>query len=776
VKYSLRTMRRTPGFTTIAVLMLAIGTGANVAMFSVIDAVLIRSPFARPDRLVMVSALVDNRPTLGVPVDRLPALTALPQPLAAVSVFGLGAHVLTGAGDPRDFSAECVSAGMFEVLQTRPLIGRGFDAADDQPGAAPTVVLSYNFWRELGGSPSIVGSTLTVNAVPVTVVGVMPRGFNGPMTRASTQGWVPYRRPIVGGGNTGCRQGRTVNVFARIADGVGLQEASGAVAGFTLQPLDPPIMEGVRTPFRILSMAVACVLLIACLNVGGLQLERALARRREMALRIALGANRGRLIRQTLTENLLLGLAGGIAGAVTAALTLNILVSILPASLPHLADIEINARVLLAALAAGASAGLIAALMPIVQTRGFAPARDLAEGARGTGRSATWLRAGLVVLEITLSVVVLIGAGLMVQTLMTLRPDRPGFDASGKSYVLLQLRGAPPADSLRFFRDFFDALRRSPAVRDAAGTTYLPMSGVTGISMMRIGEKTATVFTNAVTPNYLNLLRVPIVDGRGLADSDTAASPPVIVVNENLAKRLQATGNVVGQPLSLRLDTAGPADPFETRTIVGVAADMRNNGGDTRSRSEAYVPHAQAPSSGLLVVFEPVGGRDVEAIAALRSTVRTMRPGLVVNAPKPLTAILEESVSYTRFGAWLLGLFGTMAVALASVGLMTTIGWWVAQRTREMGIRLALGATTGRIASLVLRQGLTLAVCGIGAGCAAAAGLTRFMQQWIYQVAPIDAKTFIVSALAMLAVSFVAICLPMRRAARVDPVTALRME
>ncbi|MGE5833482.1 MAG: ABC transporter permease, partial [Acidobacteriota bacterium] len=345
VKYALRMMRRTPGFTAMAVLMLALGTGVNVAMFSIVDAVLLRSPFERPHELAEVQMVVNGRRTL-VPRDRYRNLLSALGPLESVAAFTSGSHVLTGQGDPQNVDdIECVSSKMFEVLRTPPFIGRTFSSAEDQPGADPTIVLSYEFWRQLGGSSSLLGTPITINQTPVTVVGVMPRGFAGPLARGDVQGWMPLSRPVRSAENTGCREG-SVTVVGRLQRGLSRDAVASSLPGFTLVPLESPVMDDVRTPFSVLMAAVACVLLIACFNVGGLQMERTLARRREMALRLALGASRGRLARQTLTENLLLSLAGALAGIAATALTLGTVVSMLPSNVPYVDQVEVNGRVL----------------------------------------------------------------------------------------------------------------------------------------------------------------------------------------------------------------------------------------------------------------------------------------------------------------------------------------------------------------------------------------------------------------------------------------------
>lgn len=779
VKYALRLMRRTPGFTAMAVLMLALGTGVNVAMFSIVDAVLLRSPFERPHELVAVQLLVKDRPTWAVPADRFRELTQAPGPLMAVAGFTSGSHVLTGQGDPLNVDdIECVSPGIFDVLRTRPFLGRTFGPAGDHPGAEPTIVLSYDFWRQLGGSSGIVGTTLTINQTPVTVIGVMPRGFAGPLARADVQGWMPYARPVQSPDNAGCRArtGGTLQVIARLKPGLSVDAVKSTLPGMVLMPLESSIVDDVRTPFTVLMVAVGCVLLIACFNVGGLQMERTLARRREMALRLALGASRARLARQTLTENLLLSLAGALAGIAATALTLGTVVSMLPSNVPYVDQVEVNGRVLAMAIGVAAAVGIVAGLLPIGETRRVSPARDLADVARASDRRGSWGRRVLVIAEIALSIVVLISAALMAQTFLTLRPARPGFDPANKVVMNVRLRGATPDASGEFFRRLFDRLETAPAIQASGGASYFPMSGNIATSSLQLGETMRETWTNCVTPAFFALMKMPIVAGRPFSIGDTRASMPVVIVNQALASRIRPDGQVVGQRVLMKAMFGLDANIPIERTVVGVVANTRVSGVHTRPAQEAFVPYAQSPVVSLQIVAQSRPGREVEAAAEMRAAVRELRPDLVVAPPRVMSDLIRQRMGATPFGAWLLGVIAVLAVGLAAIGLMTTIGWWVRQRTRELGVRIALGATRTGVTSLVFRQGMTLAVLGIGLGCAIAAGVTRYLAGWIYGVTPLDLTTFAGCAALMLVVAAGAVFLPVRRATAVDPVVALRTE
>ena len=776
VLYALRLMRRTPGFTALAVLMLAIGTGANVAVFSVIDAVMLRSPFADPDRIVVVRVQDEpGRWTSAVPMERYAALVAAPGPLAAIAGIGGGSHVLTGSGDSRTVELECVSSSMFDVLGTRALLGRTLQPQDDRPGAAPAVVLDSDFWRQLGGRPEIVGSVITLNAGPVTVVGVMPDGFDGPFSRGDADGWLPMTLALSGNQRTGCRAGNSVSLFARLRPALTPAEAQTAWPDLQLVPLGDSTFEEVRRPFQVLAAAVACVLLIACLNVGGLQLERTMARRRELGLRLALGASRGRLVRQTVTESLVLAGCGAAGGVAAAFMTQGWLVSLLPANLPYHDQIAVNGRALAAGLIAALVAGLVAGAIPVLQSRRFTPGVDLNAISRGATRRTDWTRRALVTTQIAVSLVMLIAAGLMIRTFLILRPTSPGFDPRNKLITLVRQPGASPEESARFFDRLFDRVGAIPGVRRAAGSSYYPMSGTVARVAVHADGGSADAFGAAVTSEYFDLMRIPVVAGRGFTTADHAGAPPIAVVNEILARRLRADGAVVGQRVRARAPRR-PGAPETAWTIVGVIANTRSLGSDTRARTEFYVPHAQNAISTMWLIADTEPGREMAVASDIRRAVRETDPTLIIEPVDSLLARLYDRVGDQRLGAWLLGLFAAMAVVLAAVGLMTTIGWWVSQRTRELGVRIALGASRAQVTRLVLRQGMTLAAVGIAAGCLAAGWLTRYLEGWIYGVPPLDPATFTAAGVAMLIVAVVATVLPMRRALRVDPVVALRAD
>lgn len=774
VKYALRMMRRTPGFTAMAIVMLALGTGVNVAMFSVVDAVMIRSPFVDQDRAAIVR-YVQGTNTGNMPLQRYRELAAAPGPLEAVAIFGGGDHIMTGNGDPRRVQMECVSAAMFDVLGTRPMIGRVFTADDDHPGAAPKVVLAYGFWQQLGGKPDLVGTTLTLNGRPVTIAGVMPRGYTGALSRLRVDGWMPLEAPVAGAGVNGCAMRSTVNVFARVRAPMHLSDAQASFTDLSFTSVAEQTFDELNMPFTVLSGAVVFVLLIACANVGGLQLERTLARRRELSVRAALGASKGRLARQMLTESVALAAAGAAAGVTATYFSLNALVSLLPLNVPHLGEVAVNGRVLAAAVVMAAVCGVLSALAPILQFRSEKTAPDLSGSGRSTSRVGHWTRQGLVTGQIALSVAVLIGAGLMIQTFITLRPDHPGFDASRKLVNLVRLSGAQPPAAAAFFDDLFARLQAVPGVHGVAAVSSPPMSGLASDVDVSVGDVKVHAYESRVTPTFFPLMKMPLLEGRAITETDRQGAELVAVVNEVLAKKIQPNGSALGTTFVMVNPYLRGSGPTVYR-IVGITPGVRNSGIDTRIRPELYRAYAQDPAPALHVVVETDGTPHAAVAAAIAAQIHALRPDLPIEPITPMTDMLASRVVFSRFQAWLLGIFAALAVGLAAVGLMTTLGWWVRQRTRELGVRVALGASPQRLGALVMRQGLTLGAAGIVLGCLMASGLTRLIKGWIYGVTPLDPPTFAGATVLMLAIAALAIFVPMRRATRVDPISALRSE
>ena len=791
VRLAARSMTRTPGFTAVAVLMIALGTGANAAMFSVIDAVMVRTPFADPERLAMVAArTADGSRTSALSMAQYQSLTAA-QVFDGIGGLASGQRpILSGAGDPRRFNVECVTADMFRVLGTRPAIGRTFTHDEDRPGADAVVVLSYQFWqRDLNGVRDAIGRVLTLNGVPTTVVGVMPRDFAGPYSRNNNDGWLPAGPALARGNSPGCIARGTVWAFAKVKPGLTLDVASKLAtdaagiqrlqdwrgrtgAKIELISLQEQTVADLRAPLLALLGAVGLVLLIACANVANLQMERVFGRRSELAVRMALGATRWRTMRQILTEATLLSLLGGVAGLVAAGWTLQLIVSLMPGYIPHLNEIEVNGRILAGTLAMSCAIAIVIGFIPALQGRTESLIEDLRATTRTASRGAGWMRRALVAAQIGLSLTLLVGASLMMVSFRTLRPADPGFHATDKLIATIRLQGRAATTPGPLFDNLLDHVAAIPGVRGVAGTTYLPMSGTVAMVPVRSENATQEIWSGVVTPNYFAEMEIPIVRGRAFDERDHRGAARVAIVNEAFVRRMFPGSDAIGRFVNIDFydRQQGP------RQIVGVLRDTRSAGGDLRTRPEIYLPLPQATTALLHLVVKTDRPGDPRLSSQLRTLMAEIDPTQVVDRVMPMQEMLYASVSTWRFGAWLLGLFAGMAVLLAGVGLAASITWWVTERTREIGVRMALGANANGVAALVMRQGLAVAGVGIVLGLAGAAASTRLIASWLYGITPLDPRTFALSAFGMLVVAAAASYLPARRASRVDPIVALRAE
>ena len=792
IRYALRGMARSPGFTAAAVLMIAIGTGANAAMFSVIDGVMLQSPFSDPDRVAIVAATsAEGQRTSAISLLQYRALQQSAPGFESLATIASGQRpILTGVGEPRRFSAECVTADMFRVLGASPMLGRTFTADEDLPGGPAVVVLSYQFWqRELGGAPDAVGRVLTFNNVPTTVVGIMPRRFAGPYSRNNNDGWLPAGPALDGQRTAGCIGRSSVNAFARLKDGVSFEAASRQAtdaagisrlpdwqgrtgARLALVPVEEQTFSELRTPFAALLGAVALVLLIACANVANLQMERIFGRRVELAVRMALGATRRRIVRQTLTENLLLSAVGALAGIAAAWWTVPLIVGLMPGYVPHVGDIEVSGRILAATLAVACAAGVAVGVLPALQGVSAPLMDDLRASSRTSTPGASWTRRVLVVAQVALSLTLLVGASLMITTFRTLRPSQPGFTAIDKVTASVRLQGRAAESPAALFEGLFERVRAIPGVRSVAGSTYLPMSGLVSVVTIHTAAAKQDVFSGVVTPNYFGEMEIPILRGRGFDARDRAGAAPVAVVNEAFVRRMFPQGDALGAPVDVEYFDKRR----ETRQIVGVIRDTRSTGADLRARAEVYMPLDQRPSPSLNLIVRTSAPGDPQLATQLRSALYAVDPSQVLDRVMPLQDMLDDRVATPRLGAWLLGVFAAMALLLAAAGLAASIAWWVTQRTREIGVRVALGANAAQVTSLVVRQGMMLAVAGILLGLGGAAASTRLLESWLYGVTPLDLPTFAWASAGMLATALLASYVPARRAARIDPLVALRTE
>jgi predicted permease len=784
--------------------MLAVGTGANAAVFSVIDAVMLRSALPDAGRIVQIEEQAPGKPAMSVvPFSHLDELAAVPAFEHVAGTTG-ALPIATGVGAPHRIDVECVSASMFPLLGVQPILGRGLGPDDDRAGAPPTIVISHRTWmRDFHESPDVVGQTLTLDGRANTIIGVMPPGFLGAYSRNRTEAWAALMPAVGAQSAAGCelrrasddpsRIGTRIEVVGRVRAPRTLESAMAEINGMgvalrlpmptnsvqpsaiVLERADNAQFERVRAPFLALLGVVGCVLLIACANVANLQLERLVGRRREMAVRLALGATRGRIVRQTLVENLLVSLMGAACGIVAAKLTLQTIVNMIPWYVPHVGEIAIDARTLVATVAIAVATGLAVGVVPAFQATRSRVARDLHESSARVVGGAQWIRRGLVVAEVALSVALVIAAALLLRTFLTLRPVDPGFTTIDRTSVTILLNGdwTPDRDRERFVNAVMQNVGEIPGVTSVSASSYQPLSGYTDLARITVGETSADVWSSWITPHYMQDMEMSIVGGRSFNDTDSASGPPVAMINQALATRLWPAANPIGEVI----DVQAPDRTVTKRQVIGIVHTTRSWGTDREERSELYVPYAQEPGSTLMYFLVRTAGPPAPDLPAqITSRVTMLRPNQAIERIEPIDASLDRSVAQPRFAAWLFGAFAAMAVGLAALGLSAVIAWWVTQRRREIGVRMALGATAQAVSALILKQAMSLAGAGVALGLVIAALSTRAIGVWLYGVAPLDPVTFGVASIGMLLIAMVAAWLPARRAARIDPIITLRAD
>jgi putative ABC transport system permease protein len=804
MRFTLRMMARSPGFTAAAVIMLAVGTGANAAMFSVIDAVMLRSALPDSGRIVQIEEQAPGKPASSVvPYSHLDTLAALP---AFEHVAGMTGSlpVVTGAGATHRLDVECVSWSMFPLLGVQPILGRALGPDDDRVGAAPVIVIGHRTWmRDFQGAPDVVGQTITLNGNAITIVGVMPAGFLGAHVSNRSEGWAALTPAVGAQSPVGCELRRAsddpnristrLEIFGRVraprtlASAAAEINAMGVAARLPVPPNGVPAttivleraddaqFERVRAPFLALLGAVGCVLLIACANVANLQLERLVGRRREIAVRLALGATPGRIVRQTLVENLLVSLIGAAGGLVVAKLTLQAIVSMIPAKVPHVGEIAMDGRTLAMTFIVAVVTGIAVGVAPAIQATRAGVASELHESSARVVGGAQWIRRGLVVTEVALSVVLVIAAALLLRTFLTLRPIDPGFASANRTSVTILFDGdwKPNRQRETFVNGLIQSVGEIPGVTSVSASSYQPLSGYTELARITVGETSTDVWSSWITPRYMQDMAMTIVGGRSFNTGDDASGVRVAMINEALATRFWPAANPIGQTI----DVQAPDRTVTPRQIVGIVHTTRSWGTDTEQRSELYVPYAQEPGSTLMYfIVSTAGPPAIDLPAHISSRVTALWPNQAIERIEPIEASLDRSVAQPRFAAWLFGAFAAMAVALAGLGLSAVIAWWVTQRRREIGVRMALGASARAVSGLILRQAMWLAGAGVVLGLVIAGLSTRAIGVWLYGVAPLDPVTFGVASIGMLLIAMVAAWLPARRAARIDPIITLRAD
>jgi putative ABC transport system permease protein len=795
LRFGARMLFKNPGFTLIAVVTLALGIGVNTAIFSVVSAVLLRPlPYSEPDKLVMlwerrIREGSDNNAVAPADFRDWRARNQVFTNIAAMFEISLN---LSGGNEPERVTTGVVSASFFEVLGVKPMLGRGFSAEEEQAGRNRVVILNHDLWRRrFGADRDIVGRRISLNGAPFEVVGVLPPSFRFPDEELAL--WLPLDANAQ---DMQTRLNHFLSVYARLKPGVTLSQARAEMERIGAQlrqeypqendnhtasviPLREQLAGSLRSPLLILFAAVGLVLLIACANVTNLQLIRAVARQKELAVRAALGAGRRRIARQLLTESALLAALGGMMGMLLAWWSVGMLTSLLPQGILHLTGARLDLRVFGFTGAISLLTGALSVLAALLQASSVKLNDMLKEGGRGAGDTHRRARSAVVVFEVALAIVLLIGAGLLIRSFWKLQRVSPGFTPQNvltAQIVLSSARYREPEQRARFFQQLSEQARALPGVQAAGAISILPLGG--GWSRTSIAIEGRAEMTNlapqsrprihprTVTPDYFQALGIPLLNGRFLTSKDDSNAPLVALINQTAAQRFWP-----GQsPLGHRVQIGGGA-PW--REVIGVVGDVKYRL-DQEILPEVYFAWAQdAPQDGTLVVR----GQNVASLApALRNQVQQLDKDLPLSNLRLLEEVVEVSIAAPRSYALLLALFAGIALTLAAIGVYGVMAYDLSQRKHELGVRLALGAQTHDVLLLALRQGLRMTLPGVALGLAAAWGLTRWIKQMLFEVSATDPLTVVFVTVSLVCVALLACYIPARRATKVDPLTALRHE
>ncbi len=802
LRYALRQLRKSPGFTFVAVLTLALGIGANTTIFSVVDSVLLHPlGFKEPERLV---AVWETNEQPGAVANRRNEVArgnfydwrAQNEVFESIAALTYGNFNLSGVAEPERIQGAFVSYDFFGILGVQPAAGRAFVADEGKAGTPRVAVISHALWqRRFGADPALVGRTVTFNGEPFTILGIMPADFD---LRFPAPFAVELWTVLRGGTSDTDRVAHFLYTIARLKPDVSLEQAQAAMnviarrlqeqypdtnsgAGVNIVPLQTQLVGNIQPYLYVLFAAVGFVLLIACANVANLVLARLTGRQKEIAVRLALGASRGRLIRQFLSESLLLSTFGALLGLLLAAYAIGALPSIAPADLPRLDEIGLNRPAFFWSAGLLVFTTFLFGLLPALQ----ASKPDLNNALQQSGRASggpqrSRLSRVLVVSEIALALLLLVGAGLMIRSSLRLQRVDPGFDQKNLLTLNLALpRQKYPQNpqALAFFDQLLARIAQVPGVDAVGGVDPLPMSGndsntgvlFEGQPIVPMSDRPGAG-ERVVTPGYFRALRIPLLEGRDFNDRDRADTPRVLIVNEALARRFFPGQSAIGKRLGVedenRLDWA---------EIVGVVGNVKHQRLDAETKPELYQPYSQNPRNFISIAVRSTG-EPGSLLAPIRAEVAALDPDQPIYQISTMESLLARTLAQSRFVMLLLGIFSALAMALAAVGIYGVMSWFVTQRSKEIGIRMALGAQQRDVLSMVVREGMLLAVLGVALGLAGSFALTRIIANLLYSVGPTDPATLAGVSVLLSAVAFLACWFPARRAARVDPMITLRAE
>jgi len=801
IRYAFRLLGKNPAFTAIAILTLALGIGANTAIFTVVNAVLLRPlGFRQPARLVIV-AEKSSFPVISTSYENYQDWRDQSHSFESLEATRGATIALTGAGEPERLNSRYATAGLFSLLGVTAQLGRTFLAEEDRAGGSPVVLLSYALWqRRFGGSQEILGKPVTLDTQPYTVVGVLPRGFELLQPADVFLPFVPWAKTLPADRNW--HPG--IIAIGRLKPGVTRAEARTEMIGITKRleqqypdyntgtsadvvGLQEQMVQNVRPALLLLLGAVSAVLLIACVNVANLLLSRAASRGREVAIRTSMGASRGRLVRQLLTESVLLSMVGGMLGLLLAWAALGPLLKLSAGSVPAAFSVSLDRSVLLFTIGVAVVTGLVFGIVPALRTAGLDLREALNEGSRGstTGPGHHRIRGVLVAAEIAMAMLLLVGAGLLLRSFARLQDVPPGFQPDhllAADIPLSVTAYAKPEQRYEFYDRLVERAKALPGVRSAAAASFLPVSGGGGLIHFNITgrpPKSPHDFTAAgyrtMTPNYFETLGVPLLQGRLLTPGDTEKAPAVVVINSAMAHTFFPNENPLGKHMQLG---ALPEKEVPTMEVVGVVGDVLQGLG-VDAKAEMYLPYRQADQ--LLPVFQMsvilrTAMEPLAASSALRSALAEIDPDQPLVNVRSMEQNIQTSVAQPRFRTWLIGIFAALALVLAAVGVYGVMSYSVTQRISEIGIRVTMGAQPVDILRIIVGEGLRLALIGVSVGLIGALLLSRVLRSFVFGVSTSDPVTFAGVAVILTLVGAAASYFPARRATRVDPLVALRYE